>query len=144
MCHPNNENLYEKALLVAECDVTIAQIRRYKRYLFARMEDPTAFQQVKGRLNSECAGRRSGECSRSPTRSVPFPASRSDPRYGDFALLMTENWGSPGGTEFAAVRALPDIEKITKYETRIWSLRRRRFLQFLATKAGLSVSSPAE
>jgi hypothetical protein len=65
-----------------------------------------------------------------------FPRSILDPKYVDFAFHITENWGSPGGIELAIVRALPDIVKITNYESKIWRMRRRRFQQFLAAKEG--------
>jgi hypothetical protein len=67
---------------------------------------------------------------------IEFPHDRSEHQYGDFAFLLTENWGSPGGVDLAIVRALPDILKISGYETKIWRMRRRRFQQFLAAKEG--------
>jgi hypothetical protein len=65
-----------------------------------------------------------------------MPRSRSDPKYGDFAFHMAENWGSPGGVDTAFVLVLPDLLKLGRYERKIWSMRRRRFQELLAAKAG--------
>ena len=137
MCHPTDKVLYDKALLVAECDITIAQIRRYKHYLIARMEDPDCLRTTQKKLQFIMRRAKSRRMmGRLADKLMYFPRGRSDHPYADFALLMTENWGSPGGIGHAVIRALPDITKITKYETKIWSMRRRRFQQLLAAKAG--------
>ncbi len=124
--------VYDKALLVAECDVTIAEIRKYKHYLILRMKDPNSLSTTQKKLQFRM-GR--AKVRRMIGIAKP-PRNRSDFHYGDFACLMTENWGSPGGIELSIIRALPDLLKITGYETRIWRMRRRRFLEFLHAMEG--------
>jgi hypothetical protein len=134
MCHASDQFLYDKAMLVAECDVTIAEIRRYKHYLIARMQDPDCLPTTKGNMEFRKRYAKVRQMLKISDNLSKFPASRSDPAFGDFAFHMTEMWGSPGGIELALVRALPDIEKVTRYEMKIWSLRRRRFREFLAAR----------
>ncbi len=136
MCPSTDEALFEKALLVAECDVAIAHIRQYKLYLIARMADPDCLPTNKNKAEFISRRAKLRRLHGVTDKMLPFPRDRSDPAFGDFALRMAEYWGSPGGIELPVIRALPDLVKVTNYEIKIWRMRRRRFLQFLSVKAG--------
>ncbi len=142
MCNDTEKVLYDKALRVAECDVTIAQIRRYKHYLMNRMQDPDCLPTTQRKLEFRKRQATVWRMFKISEKLLTCETSRSDPAFGDFAFHMTEMWGSPGNVEEALVRALPDLLKLGRFEVRIWSLRRRRFREFLAARESATFSSP--
>ena len=133
--------LYQKALVVAQCDVLLAEISRYELLLIERLVDPNSLPTRKSK--AEWKGR-AKFCQRQHVLFDEVMAAH--PRAGTpsdeektktFHRLLAEFFGYRENRDgySAFVAALPDIMRVNRYERRAWSRRQRAFSDFLALKS---------
>lgn len=132
--------LYEYALVIAECDLLLSRIRAYSTALAVRVKDPNAFPTTKWR--SELKRHSDGiyermerseaveECYPEAGQPEKFGPEELDRRWADY-WRYEEDRDDCG----AALMALPDLKRVSRYERRAWSRRRRAFQEFLRVKA---------
>jgi len=138
--------LFEKAARVAECDILIREIRQFRNRLLERLEDPQAYptgqasKERKLRFSQMNESMAKGE----QLMEVHPPPDSSPEDRVKFDELMKEYWAvrkdrDPDDVWFMA---LPDLVRISRYERRAWSRRKRMFMQYIAYLAGCRVPRP--
>ena len=142
MCGDDQDpRLYQKALVVAECDVLIAQIGSYKQALIARLVDPHALPTRKwlAEWNKRMDFHDRQDAMHDKIMAVhPGPgAVKEDDKTKTFNRLLCEfsDRGERRNAWQAFIAALPDIMRAARYERRAWSRRRRAFFEFITLKS---------
>jgi hypothetical protein len=139
MCGKDQDPLvYHKALLVAECDVLLAQVRSYRMALMERVIDPSSMPTTKKR--TEWKNRR--DFSYLQTKWFEeIMAAHPPPNFastgGNFESLLKKFFycGKDRDDQSAFAAAMPDIMRLARYERRAWSRRRHAFRDFLGIKS---------
>jgi hypothetical protein len=144
MCGTDDDPaLFEKAAAVAECDILIREIRRYRNRLLERLADPDtspaawAPKEREYRLSRMKSSLAKGE---RLLELHPRPDTSSEDR-AKFDELMKEYWTveKDRGPDDVWFMALPDLDQISRYERRTWSRRKRMLMQYMAYLAGCRV-----
>ena len=138
--------LFEKAARVAECDILIREIRQYRNRLLERLADPQAYPTGQASKERKLRFSQMNESMAKGERLMevhPPPDSSPEDRV-KFDELMKEYWAirkdrDPDDVWFMA---LPDLVRISRYERRAWSRRKRMFMQYIAYLAGCRVPQP--
>ena len=140
MCGDDQDPLlYDKALLVAECDVLLAQVRTYRMALIERVIDPESFPTTKRRTEwKNRAGFVHLQNKMYDKIMAVHPPPGAPCKDGKFDRLLNKvfYWGEDRNDHAAFVAALPDVIRLARYEHRAWSRRSRAFREFLAIKSG--------
>jgi hypothetical protein len=130
--------LYYKALLVAECDVLLAQVRSYRTALMERVIDPSSLPTTKKR--TEWKNRRDfSKLQFNYFKEImeAHPPADSPGRRGNFDSLLKKFFycGKDRDDQSAFAAAMPDIMRLARYKQRAWSRRRHAFRNFLAIES---------
>jgi len=133
-------DLFETAVRVAECDVLIREIRSYQTQLIARLRDPQCYPiplagfERKLRLAAHRAILEMGERLEKavPSRNAPPEKKAEFDKLADEYFAVCED----RKPETALMLSVPELLRLTRYERRAWSRRKRGFLQFMAVQRG--------
>ena len=141
MCNDQeNPILFEKAFAVAECDLSIRDIRKYKNRLLVRSQDPDASTTSEIRKERKFRFKQHDRKTKNGTKLVTaFVGLDSSPEAAaHFEQCMKEYWSvdADRSPDDAWAKALPDLERISRYERRAWSRRRRAFMEYIAVLSG--------
>src|SRR6185437_4386802 len=141
MCGDDQDPLlYEQALVMAECDILLSRVRAHSAALIERLNDPNSFPTTKKRSEWKRRGEAMYQRMRDYDAMVacyPLPGEPSNCAPGELDLRYAAYWRSPDNRDDCAafVAALPDLVRVSRYERRAWSRRRRAFREFLAIKS---------
>jgi hypothetical protein len=135
MCGGDDDpHLFEKAAAVAEHDILIREVRRCRNRLLERLTDPQARPTGQARIerrdrifltdNALAKGQQVLEAH--PDSDCP-PEDRHN-----FNELLQEYWTVAGDRDPDDVYllALPDLERLDRYERRAWSRRKGSFMEY--------------
>lgn len=137
----NDPLLYEEALTIAECDVTLWQARCHTMTLLSRFSDPLA--RPSAEWNREFKERAAAFDARfKEVKAIdacyPQPGQRSSCPPNELERRWAAYWIRNDRDDCAAAfDALPDLVRIHRYERRAWSRRRRAFQRYLIIKSGI-------
>lgn len=141
MCGTDDDpHLYAKALEIAECDVLIGRLYEYGSALIERLVDPDSLPTEESKV--ECKRRSEfgqWQCDIQPQVMAVHPGPSGpvdDEKTKTFNRWIKKFFytGEDRDGYSAFVVALPDLMRLDRYEARVWSRRRRAFLEFLAIK----------
>jgi hypothetical protein len=132
--------LYEQALVIAECDLLLSRIRAHTTALALRGNDANTLPTTKWR--SELKRRSDAfyerferseaveECYPEAGKSAKFGPEELDRRWADYWRYEEDRDDCA-----ATLMMLPDLKRVSRYEKRAWSRRRRAFQELLRIKA---------
>ena len=144
MCSDDQDPLlYDKALLVAECDVLLAQVRTYRMALIERLIELKSLPTTKRRTewkNTRDFVHLQHKLYDEIMAVHPPPGAPCKEGKFDRLLKIFFCWGQNRDDHTAFVAALPDIIRLARYKQRAWSRRSRAFREFLVIKSGRELS----
>jgi hypothetical protein len=141
-----NPELFEAAVRVAECDVLIREARLYRHRMVLRLLD--AYSLPLGAANEERKNRvemfdKKIEAGAKLVKIAPGKSSAPEERT-EFNALAKEYffWPKDRRPEEALTLAVPELIRISRYERRAWSRRKRALLAFMAILGGYNIVNP--
>jgi hypothetical protein len=147
MCGTHNSVLLaEKAVTVAECDVAISEIRRYKNRLLMRLQDPEAsatMHATKEREHRFEQHDRRSAIGKSLVAAFVGPDASKE-AAAEFDRLVEDYWSVEPNRlpDDVWAEALPELLRISRYERRAWSRRKRAFMDYLLVLSDLPATVP--
>ena len=149
LCGPIEDPLLrDQALVIAECDLVLAHVRARMVTMISRLSDPSSLPKTKWRsefkrraVRLRLRFRESDAveaCYPMPKQPSTCPPGELDRRFNDYFYQEPDREGCE-----AFFEALPDVERLARYERRAWSRRRRAFRKFAATRSLHDRNGPA-
>jgi hypothetical protein len=149
MCADDDANpiLLEQALMIAECEMVLRYVRAQWVAAIERLRDVTARPLVKGDNGMALAKARLREMDLAWAELVPLrakldalPADEMKKLHEELEMQESESAPEPAPIEardeFDAMReAMPDLQRLARYERRAWSRRKRAIRNFIEIKS---------
>lgn len=146
ICQGDNDPLlFEQALLIAENELLLLQVRAQRIAVIERLRDPQAIALAKGDNFLALGRARSLQFDIAAAKLAMMEAELAkqgkyldDLQYDQPGELMTcANWPAPplARDEYEAMRmAMPDLGRLSRYERRAWSRRKRAVRKLTAIR----------
>jgi hypothetical protein len=140
-----NPLLLEEAVAIAECEMVLRYVRAQWVALVERVRNVTVMQLAKGDKSLALAKARLREMDLAWAELVPLRA-KFDAMPASEVTKLLEEWEVQESEskcerpieerdEFDAMReAMPDLDRLARYERRAWSRRKRAICNFMAIK----------